>query len=99
MRFFYKPKNLKEKGERFFDRFIVPLALITPFMTVPQVLDVYTKGNVEGVSILTWLGYAVGAGFWVVYGLIHKEKPLFIANFLLLVFDIAIVIGVLLHKA
>lgn len=66
-------------------------------MTVPQVYDVWTKESVEGVSIGTWLGYAVGAGFWVAYGLIHKEKPLFIANFLLLIFDITIVVGVLLR--
>lgn len=97
MRFFYKPRHLKEESERFFDKFIVPLALITPFMTIPQVLAVWVKGSVEGVSILTWLGYAVGSGFWVVYGLIHKEKPLTIANFLLFIFDIAIVIGVLFH--
>lgn len=95
MRFFYKPNSLKEKSERLFDKFIVPLALITPFMTVPQVYNVWTKGSVDGVSVSTWLGYAVGAGFWVIYGFIHKEKPILIANSLLFIFDIAIVLGVL----
>lgn len=91
-------EHLKEDSGHFFDKFIVPLALITPFMTIPQVLAVWVKGNIDGVSILTWLGYALGSGFWVVYGLIHKEKPLTIANFLLFVFDLAIVVGVLVHR-
>lgn len=98
MRFFYKPSNLKQESEHIFDKFIVPLALITPFMTIPQVIDVWTKGSVQGVSVLTWLGYAAGSAFWVIYGLIHKEKPLTIANSLLLIFDILIVVGVLIHK-
>lgn len=91
-------EHLKEDGDHFFDKFIVPLALITPLMTIPQVWVVWQKGNVDGVSVPSWLGYALGSGFWVIYGLIHKEKPLTIANFLLFVFDILIVIGVLVHK-
>ena len=67
-------------------------------MTIPQVISVWVKGNIDGVSILTWLGYALGSGFWVIYGIIHKEKPLTIANFLLFVFDITIVIGVLVRR-
>jgi len=91
-------KHLEEDSGHLFDKFIVPLALVAPFMTIPQVLAVWVKGNIDGVSILTWLGYALGSGFWVIYGIIHKEKPLTIANFLLFVFDVSIVIGVLLHR-
>lgn len=81
-----------------FDKLVLPVALIAPFMTLPQVFEVWGKGKVDGVSPITWFGYALGSGLWVVYGLIHKEKPLTIANFLLVVFDISIVIGVLVHR-
>ena len=93
-----RAEHLKKESGHLFDKFIVPLALITPFMTIPQVISVWVKGNIDGVSILTWLGYALGSGFWVIYGIIHKEKPLTIANFLLFVFDITIVIGVLVRR-
>lgn len=89
---------LKQESEHFFDKIVTPIALIAPFMTIPQVLGVWVAGNVNGVSIATWLGYALGSGMWVVYGLIHKEKPLTLANFLLFIFDITIVAGVLLHR-
>lgn len=90
--------HLKEEGEHILDKVITPIALIAPLMTIPQVLGVWVDGNIKGVSIATWLGYALGSGLWVIYGLIHKEKPLTLANFFLFVFDVSIVIGVLFHR-
>lgn len=99
MHFFYNPHKayLKEKGAHILDKVILPIAMISPLMTVPQLLEVLA-GKTEGVSILTWSAYALGTLFWTLYGLAHKEKPIFFANFFLFIFDIAIVLGVMFHK-
>lgn len=100
MHFFYNPHkfHLKEKGAHILDKVILPIAMISPLMTVPQVLQVWVDGKVEGVSVTTWSAYALGTLFWTLYGLAHKEKPIFYANFFLFIFDVVIVLGVLLHK-
>ena len=100
MHFFYNPHKLNFKKGRghLIDKVILPIAMISPLMTIPQVLQVWVDGKVEGVSVTTWSAYALGTLFWTLYGLAHKEKPIFFANFFLFILDIAIVLGVLSHK-
>lgn len=98
MHFFYNPHklHLKKDGGHLIDKIILPIAMISPLMTVPQLFEVWVNGTTQGVSVVTWSAYAVGTGFWTIYGLAHKEKPIFFANFFLFILDVAIVIGVLL---
>ncbi len=100
MHFFYKPNHhLKEEGEHIIHKIILPIAMLSPIMTIPQVFQVWTaQGKVEGVSITTWAGYGIGTLFWAIYGYAHKDKPLFFANLFLFVMDVLIVVGVLSHS-
>lgn len=100
MHFFYNSHkfHLKEKGEHFLDKIILPIALISPLLTLPQLLQVWYDKRIEGVSVLTWSAYALGTAFWTIYGFAHKEKPIFYANLFLFILDILIVLGVLLQQ-
>ncbi len=96
-------KNLEtyphpEKAKRWFDEFMYGLAIAGPFVILPQVIGIWFYKNVQGVSIVTWGLLAIIALFWLIYGLIHKEKPILVANFLLLIFNSLIIIGVLVNR-
>ena len=93
-----KHKHIKPNPFLYFmDRGMYIIALIAPIMTIPQLIDVF-HGHVQGVSLLTWGAYAVVSGLWLVYGFFHKDKPLMLTQFLLLVLDGSIVFFVLLFR-
>lgn len=93
-------KNFEEypspnKFKRFFDYFIYIIAILSPFISVPQVYAIWYFRNISGVSLLTWSGILFGGIFWLIYGFIHKEKPIIITNTLGIIFSLLIVYGIL----
>ncbi len=79
----------------YMDRFMYFAGIVAPAMTVPQIIKIWWEKDAAGVSTLSWLGYAVGSMLWFLYGLIHKEKPIIIANGVAAVLQIMVVIGTL----
>ena len=71
------------------------VALIGPLVTLPQLVEIWSRGADAGVSIITWAGYLALSVFWLSYGIMHKEKPIIIANVLYFVINLIIVIGLL----
>lgn len=80
---------------RLFDKSMYIIALIPPIMTIPQLLTVWLEHKTAGVSLATWGAYALSSTLWFAYGIFHKDKPLTLTNFLLLMLDASVVIGVL----
>ncbi len=80
------------------DDLMYVVALIAPVMTIPQLLQIWNHKGTQGVSLLTWGSYASVSGLWLIYGIVHKEKPFILTQFLLLILDSLIVIGVLFYK-
>lgn len=93
---FYGTQN--ENQKHYIDKMIYPIALISPLMTIPQLIEIWTTRQVQGVSFITWLAYGVVNAFWIYYGIVHKEKPIIVADVLLFLLDASIVIGVLLFR-
>lgn len=77
------------------DWLIYGVAILSPVMTMPQLIQIWVDKNVAGVSLLTWSSYTVFAGFWLLYGLIHKEKPIILANIMSGTLNIIIVVGII----
>lgn len=89
--------NPHKKFGHFLERAIYPISLISPLMTIPQLLQIWVNGSVEGVSLATWAAFTFVSGVWAIYGILHKEKPLAIANTLMFFLNTGIVIGILSH--
>lgn len=81
---------------RFFDKTMYGIALIAPVMTIPQLYQVWILKQTQGVSLLTWGSYAGVSALWFAYGMLHKDKPLMLTQFLLLLLDGAIFVGTLM---
>lgn len=92
-----KAKNGSVEKTNTMDRFMYGIALIAPFLTIPQLIYVWTTKDVNGVSVATWGGYACVSVLWFVYALKHNEKPLMLTHFLLFVLDASIVVGIAAH--
>jgi len=92
----YEPYPHPNKLKNAMDRLIYFIGIIGPLMTVPQIMNVWVYRSSEGVSVLTWNAFTVIAFFWVVYGVLHKEKPIIMTNILWMIFNSLIVAGVML---
>lgn len=83
------------KLKRLMDKLIYVVAIFGPLVVLPQLFEIWINKRVEGVSIITWGGFLIASLFWVVYGLIHKEKPIILMNMLWTFIYLAIVMGIL----
>ena len=90
-------KHGREAAERrqFFDKVMYVIGLFAPLMTVPQITKIWLSHDADGVSALSWAGYALGSTFWFVYGVLHKEKPIIICNGVAALLQFIVVIGTL----
>lgn len=97
---FYKnlePLPHPEFKKRLFDQFVFWVAFFGPFFTLPQVWEIYSQANASSVSAFSWFAYFLFSIIWLIYGLVHKERPIILANFLGLIFNGLVVIGVILY--
>ncbi len=73
-------------------------AIVHPLTALPQVYKIYSTQNVDGVSVLTWLGFMVLGGVFLAYGLVHKIKPFIVTQILWFIIDALIVIGIFMYS-
>ena len=92
-------KHLSKKQEiTIVDRLMNVVAVIHPLTAVPQVYQIYTTHNVEGVSLWTWLGFMLLGLVFLLYGLLHKIKPFILTQILWFIVDFLVVVGVLIYR-
>ena len=85
------------KWIKFLDKFLLIVAVIGPLLSLPQILKIYVEHNTSGVSVLTWGLFAFFNIPWIIYGIVHKDKPIIIGYSLWLVTNIVIVVGALMY--
>lgn len=81
-----------------FDDGMYIVALVTPILTIPQLLTIWVQHQTGGVSQLTWGAYAVMSGIWLIYGLLQHQKPLVLSQACLFVVDFAVVLGIAIFR-
>jgi len=91
---FPHPNRLK----RFIDTLIILISPAGAILTIPQVLKIWGEKTAEGLSVITWVGYLIITVFWLLYGIVHREKPIIIAYLLLIVVNILVVTGILIYR-
>ncbi len=83
--------------KRRFDAVMYGVSIVQPAALLPQVLAVYVRHDIAGVSLATWLLLTFFNVMWAIYGTLHRDVPITVANVLLTIFDLAIVFGVLFY--
>ncbi len=72
-------------------------ASIGPIITIPQILLIWGQKNAAGISSITWLGYACGSTIWIIYGFVHKERPILFTNIAMFLVQITVLTGSLIY--
>ena len=85
------------KWKRLMDRLIYLIGIVGPIMTIPQVAEVWLNKNASGISVITWASYVVINVFWIIYGTMHKEKPIIVTSIAWLIMNSLVAIGAILY--
>ena len=81
-----------------FDDAMYVVALVSPALTLPQVVLIWTQHQATGVSFITWLAYTLLSAIWLVYGFLQCQKPLILSQLCLLAVDSGVVLGLLIFR-
>lgn len=79
-------------------RLVVVAAIVEPLMTLPQIYQIWSTKNAQGVSLATWAFYVLASLVWLVYGVKTGSKPLALTGALWVVMDLLVVVGVLFWR-
>jgi MtN3 and saliva related transmembrane protein len=82
-----------------FEFFMLIMGIIGPLATAPQLIKLYFthSQHAPGLSLSTWIAYSLLALLWFIYGLVHKNVPIWVGNSIGCVMDLLMVIGILVH--
>ncbi len=87
-----------ENIKQMFDKFIAIVGLIGPIMTTPQIINVWIHHQVEGLALSSWGTYVMTSFFWLIYGILHKEKAIILVNVAWILAHASIVVGILIFR-
>ena len=93
-----KDKQALKKRIAIVDKVMMVAAVLHPLSGLPQIIQIYTTQDVQGVSLLTWLGFMVVGSVYLYYGILHKLKPIILTQVLWFIVDFLVVLGVLLFR-
>ena len=91
-------RGKETKFSKFVDESIYVIAFIGPLITVPQLLQIWMEKSATGVSIVTWCGLLIYDIFWIVYSVVHKDKPLLLTKSLFVAIEIPVILGIILYS-
>ena len=80
-----------------FNRFMYVIAIIIPLMTIPQIITIWTNKSAQDVSLLTWSAYLFSALCWLIYSIIHKDRPLIINSILWVILETFVIAGIIIY--
>jgi uncharacterized protein with PQ loop repeat len=88
------PNRLK----RFFDRVILGVCILVPLSNLPQLFKIWLHKDASGVSALSWGFFACFSSLLLVYGVLHKEKPIVLMYCLLAIIQVSVAVGAIVYS-
>ena len=91
---YYEP-DTQEKFHKIYDNFMFVAASVAPILGLPQLFKIWTEQSAVGLSLVSWSAFTVISSLWIIYGFLHKSKPIIISSIAWLVIHSFVVIGIL----
>ena len=93
----HEPYPHPDKWINFMDKAVYVVGFIVPLMTLPQIIKIWFEKDASGVSIVSWTGFLLYAIFWLIYGIMHREKPIIFAYILWVTLQAFVVVGIIIY--
>lgn len=82
---------------RLLDKIVYAAGFIAILMMLPQLRLIFVEKDAGGLLPLTWITLALLNIPWIVYGFVHKERPIVIVYTLWIVVNILVFVGAVLY--
>ena len=86
-----------DKKIRFLDRLVLVIAVVGPIMSFPQLFKIFYFQSAEGISLISFALYSILNIPWIIYGFVHKDKPIVVSSLLWLASNVTIAIGAIIY--
>ncbi len=86
-----------DTGIRLLDHVCMIFSVVMPATTIPQIYKTYVTQNAVGVSLWMWVLYCIAVVPWLIYGIVHKARPIILLNVLWLIVQAIMIAGVLMY--
>ena len=95
-----KLKLLKSKKRwiKFVDDLMLVFAIMVPLMAIPQAITIWSNKSALDVSLITWVAFLVSSIAWLIYSLVHKNKPLIANSSLWVIINSSVILGIILFR-
>jgi uncharacterized protein with PQ loop repeat len=93
----YEPYPSPVKINKIYDKIIYIVVIIGPIMNLPQLFRIWITKNATGVSFVSWMGFSIISVVWLGYGILHRDKPILLMNFALMIIQALIAIGTFIY--
>lgn len=87
----------KVHDKSFLYRLTLVASVAQPLTTVPQVVKIYQSQDATGLSLFTWLGYALIGLVFLAYGLKYRLVPIILTQTIWFSLQMAVVAGILIY--
>lgn len=89
--------KISRKDRKLVDKTMMFVSVVAPLLALPQVWEIYSQKMAENVSLFTWASFALFAIIYLLYGIVHRLKPLIITNILWLAVEAAVIAGIIIY--
>jgi len=86
------------KFSNFIDKIIYPVGLLGPVMTLPQLFEVWLHKSAGELSLITWGGWLILSFIWLIYGILHKDRPIIVSNILWVIIEGGVSLAIILYR-
>lgn len=89
-------RNLK-KEQKHIDGLMWLVGIASPISGIPQVLIIYMNQSSMNLSFLSWFIWTLMAFVYLLYGIVHRIKPLIFTNVAWLLVYFLVLAGILIY--
>ena len=83
--------------KRLMDKMIYAAGFLGPIFSIPQITNIWVHKQAAGVSVITWFSFLFTSLFWLVYGIIHKERAIIFTYCIWIVINSIIIVGAIIY--
>jgi len=69
------------------------VSVLVPLSNLPQFFKIGIYKSVSGVSVVSWIFFATFSFIWLIYWVLHKDRPIIIMHSLLVIVQVFIAVG------
>lgn len=93
-----KRSRKKQTGlKRSLDLLVTFLGVSSVFAIIPQAVEIWAEKDAAQVSLITWAYFTLYVVVMLLYGLVHREKPIIMTYATNVVIYVVVVAGIVVY--